>query len=134
MSNDALSPARNLHGSNRAMLLRCTIVVTLVSSLFFLDACSLLGNSASTNKTSSAQSLAISAVLPAAVMGVSYNATFAVSGGIAPYHFTPATGGIPSGLLLKPNNTTISCMPTKNGCFFFSFSGGGSNQYSSFFF
>ena len=131
MSNNALSPARNLHGSNRAMLLRCTIVVTLVSSLFFLDACSLLGNSASTNKTSSAQSLAISAVLPAAVMGVSYNATFAVSGGTAPYHFTLASGELPSGLLLNATTGTISGMPSKTGSFSFAVSAADSNANSA---
>src|SRR5258706_493172 len=131
MSNDALSPARNLHGSNRAMLLRCTIVVTLVSFLFFLDACSLLGNSASTNKTSSAQSLAISAVLPAAVMGVSYNATFAVSGGTAPYHFTLASGELPSGLLLNATTGTISGMPSKTGSFSFAVSAADSNANSA---
>src|SRR5258706_6505765 len=131
MSNNALSPARNLHGSNRAMLLRCTIVVTLVSSLFFLDACSLLGNSASTNKTSSAQSLAISAVVPAAVMGVSYNATFAVSGGTAPYHFTLASGELPSGLLLNATTGTISGMPSKTGSFSFAVSAADSSSNSA---
>jgi hypothetical protein len=131
MANNALSPARKLQGWSRADIVRCAILVTLVSSLLFLAGCSLLGNSTSTSKSSSSQSLAISAVLPPAVKGVSYNATFAVSGGKAPYQFTVTSGALPVGLLLSQTTGTVSGMPSQTGSYSFIVSAQDSGSQSA---
>jgi hypothetical protein len=130
MTNGAFPPARNVQGLNRANLARCTALVTLVSFLLFSAACSLL-NSAGSSQSSSSQSFAISAVLPNAVMGVSYNATLSVTGGTAPYQFTVASGSLPSGLVLGSTSGTISGTPSNAGSFSFAVSATDSSSHSA---
>jgi hypothetical protein len=131
MANNVLGPARNVQGPNRAKLVRCVLLVTLVSAFLFLTACSLPNNSSTPNsQSSSPQSLAVSGVLPPAVMGVSYNGTLAVSGGTAPYHFTIASGALPAGLLLSQTTGTISGTPSNTGAFSFSVSATDSSSHT----
>lgn len=118
MASNTLRPA--LTRTKQSRILRLAVLVTLVVSLLLLAACST--GSGSSNNQSSAQSMAISAVLPSAVMGVSYNATVAVSGGTAPYQFNVASGSLPSGLAIGPTTGTISGMPSGTGSFNFSIS------------
>jgi iron uptake system EfeUOB component EfeO/EfeM len=75
--------------------------------------------------------MAISGVLPAAVKGVSYNAPLTVSGGIAPYQFTVATGQLPTGLALGATTGTISGMPSSTGSFSFTVSATDSSSNSA---
>ncbi len=78
MANNAFRSAWKRESLNRANFLQCLALVTLVSSLLLLAACSLLGNpfGSSTSQSSTTSNLAISGAMPAAVMGVSYNTTF----------------------------------------------------------
>jgi hypothetical protein len=138
MAHNALCPVRKLQELQRAKCqkkspakwIRCMAVVTLVSSLAFLAACS-MGSSASNSSSSSAQSMAISGVLPAAVKGVNYNAPLTVSGGIAPYQFTVATGQLPAGLVLGATTGTVSGMPSSTGSFSFTVSATDSSSHSA---
>ncbi|HTS36538.1 MAG TPA: putative Ig domain-containing protein [Candidatus Solibacter sp.] len=63
------------------------------------------------------QNLTVSATLPAATVGVSYNAVVSVSGGNAPYRF--ASQDLPSGLTLNHQTGGISGAPTAAGRFSF---------------
>ena len=132
MANNAFRSAWKRESLNRANFLQCLALVTLVSSLLLLAACSLLGNSpgTSTSQSSTASNLAISGAMPAAVMGVSYNTTFSVSGGTAPYHFTVASGQLPSGLLLGDTTGTISGTPSQTGSFSFAVSATDSSSHA----
>src|ERR1700732_3665360 len=74
-----------------------------------------------TSNASSTQSLTISATLPPATTGVSYNATFTASGGTAPYRFTVASGQLPTGLVLSKTGV-LSGTPSQTGTFSFTVS------------
>jgi hypothetical protein len=130
MPQNKLCPVRKLQGLSRAKLARCAAVVTLVCSLPFSAACSILGNSSSTS-TKPAQNLAISGTLPAAVKGVNYNAPLTVTGGIAPYQFAVATGQLPAGLTLGAATGTISGMPSSTGSYSFTVAAMDSSSHSA---
>lgn len=58
--------------------------------------------------------------LPVAGIGVAYNASIQISGGVSPYTFTTAFGQLPPGLSLDESTGSISGDPTKTGSFTFS--------------
>ena len=66
--------------------------------------------------------LTISATLPPATTGVSYNATFTASGGTAPYHFTVSSGQLPTGLVLAKATGILSGTPSHAAPFTFTIS------------
>lgn len=72
--------------------------------------------------TNSSPGLVVSATLPAATVGSTYNAAVAVSGGTAPYAFSVASGDLPAGILLGDDSGKISGTPTAAGSFNFAVS------------
>ncbi len=97
-------------------------LIIIVSLLFLLDGCSGVSappNSGGTSATNSAPNLAISAVLPNAVVGMVYDATVEVAEGTPPYEFTLAAGQLPTGLLLGATTGVIAGKPTMTGAFNF---------------
>ena len=90
-------------------------------SLFLLIVASACGNSsrpASQTPTAQGQ-LGVSASLPAATVGASYDATLSATGGTAPYNFSVASGNLPSGILLDNGTGKISGTPSASGDFGF---------------
>ena len=77
----------------------------------------------------SSTSLTISATLPPATTGVSYNATFTASGGTAPYRFTVASGQLPTGLVLGKTGV-LSGTPSQTGTFSFTVSASDLHSHS----
>jgi hypothetical protein len=73
--------------------------------------------------------LTISATLPPATTGESYNATFTASGGTAPYHFMVSSGQLPTGLVLGKTGV-ISGAPTEAGTFTFTVSAADLHSHS----
>src|SRR5437899_3325686 len=61
----------------------------------------------------------VSATLPAATVGLSYNAVVSVSGGAAPYQFSIGWGMFPPGLTLNAQTGTISGVPLTSGSYSF---------------
>jgi hypothetical protein len=57
------------------------------------------------------------ASLPDGQVGRNYNATLAVSGGLAPYSWSIISGSLPTGLMLTASSGTISGTPTESGTF-----------------
>ena len=57
------------------------------------------------------------ASLPDGQVGRNYNATLAVSGGLAPYSWSITAGSLPTGLMLTASSGTISDTPTESGTF-----------------
>ena len=66
------------------------------------------------------QSLAvITTILPDGITNVTYSTTLTAAGGILPYHWSVAGGGLPSGLTLNSDSGAISGKPTVTGTFSF---------------
>lgn len=59
------------------------------------------------------------ATLPIGQQQQAYSATFSAAGGIAPYHYTVASGALPPGLVLNTNTGTLTGIPTANGTYTF---------------
>ncbi|HKS73189.1 MAG TPA: Ig domain-containing protein [Terriglobales bacterium] len=57
--------------------------------------------------------------LPSAIMGMSYSATLAASGGKIPYQWSMSQGSLPPGLQLNSSTGTISGTPNQTGTFQF---------------
>ena len=57
----------------------------------------------------------VSATLPIAMVGQSYNAVVSVSGGKAPYRFSVTIGSLPTGLVLNPTTGSITGTPVATG-------------------
>jgi len=114
--------------TNHAFFPRCAALITLLSWLLLFNACgSSTPASRSTTPTNtpgsnSSPNLTVSATLPAASVGSTYNATVAVTGGTAPYAFSVASGGLPQGVLLAANSGAISGTPSASGTFSFALS------------
>jgi Putative Ig domain len=100
-------------------------LIAILPVLLWLSACSSVSvpASASTPPTpNSTSSLTIPAVLPAAAVGSTYNATLKVSGGTAPYMFSLVSGQLPAGVRLVDDTGTITGTPTTAGNFGFAVS------------
>jgi hypothetical protein len=119
--------------ANRTILLQCAVVTIAMSSLLWMTACSGFStpasgstipatNSAPSSNIGANPSLTISAALPQALVGSTYNATVTVTGGTAPYIFSIASGELPQGILLGDNSGTISGTPSASGSFSFAVS------------
>ncbi len=93
--------------------------------LLLFNACSgssVPGSNSTAPSTNSTTGLAISAALPQASVGSTYNAAITVTGGTAPYIFSVVSGQLPAGVLLGDNSGTISGTPTATGNFSFAVS------------
>src|SRR3979490_1588432 len=113
---------------NHTFFPHCAALIIVLSWLFLFNACGASApHSVSTTPTSTSGSngnanLTVSATLPTASAGASYNATVAVTGGTAPYAFSVASGGLPQGVLLAANTGAISGTPSTSGNFSFAIS------------
>jgi large repetitive protein len=83
-----------------------------------------------TSNASSTHSVTISATLPPATTGVSYNATFIASGGTPPYRFTVSSGQLPTGLVLAKTTGVLSGTPNQTGTFSFTVSASDLHSHS----
>lgn len=97
--------------------------------LALLCACTLLSASCgmapgsgpfSNNSSKSGKQLVVSADLPEAQVGSTYNAVVAVRGGNGPYQFSVALGNLPPGLALDPATGRIFGAPQAAGMYLFS--------------
>jgi Putative Ig domain len=140
-------PAQKEH-SKRTIWLQHAALVALLFGIVVFNGCSgsavpgaksvpAPSSSSSNNSNSNSNptpSLTISATLPPATAGSGYKATIAVSGGVAPYTFSVASGALPQGVGLGDTSGTVSGTPTASGSFNFavsvSDSKGDSNQQS----
>jgi len=127
MSSDALLPARNPRRFPRTSLLQFISLSALALCIALLNACS-AANSASTAPQSNlvkpatspgTHSVTLSGSLLPGEVGVSYNSTLSVSGGVAPYQFSISWGKLPAGLALGGTTGTISGIPAGTGTFNF---------------
>jgi hypothetical protein len=89
-------------------------LITITTGCASLNA----GGSGSTS-TNAVQPIAISAHLPAAIVGTPYSAVLAVSGGTAPYIFAIRGGGLPPGLTMNSASGSISGQPKLSGFYAF---------------
>ena len=124
MSYRLSDPSAKAHAGRRICLQR-TAEIAAVALLLWLTACtgvSVPAPGSTTPATNSTAALTISAVLPSATAGSSYNATLDVSGGQEPYVFSLVTGQLPTGVLLGRTTGTISGTPTDAGSFSFAIS------------
>jgi Putative Ig domain len=71
------------------------------------------------NSAGATQPIAISASLPVATLGRTYSAAISVSGGTAPYNFTPTVGQLPPGLGMNTHTGSISGTPKSAGSYKF---------------
>jgi hypothetical protein len=126
-STSQTSPSASLSLRSLARLLG---FFALASASLFLEGCAGGVRASSMPASSSAQTLAMSAVLPPGSVGVAYSATVTVTGGPAPYHFSLPSGKLPSGTQLGPATGTISGTPSATGSFDFSISVSDSNGSS----
>jgi putative Ig domain-containing protein len=92
--------------------------IALVLLIFSLGC----GNSSKSNDVNSTPGLKVSASLPPASVGTSYNALVAATGGTAPYNFAVVSGELPSGVLLNNSTGKITGTPGASGSFNFSVS------------
>ncbi len=104
-------------------------LITILPVLLWLSACSSVSVPASASPSptpnptpNSSSSLTIPAVLPAAAVGSTYNATLKVTGGTAPYMFSLVSGQLPAGVRLVDDTGTITGTPTTAGNFGFAVS------------
>jgi hypothetical protein len=96
------------------------------SSLLFLLAlnvvttgCASLNAGGAVSTSSTKTPIAMSASLPAAIVGSTYNATVTVSGGVAPYSFSLSSGQLPPGLVISSDSGSISGKPRRAGSYAF---------------
>jgi len=124
--------AQNVH-ANRTIFLQCMLVITLLSSIFCMTACSGFSTPASAGTTTATSStasstpssnsiLTITGALPPATVGSSYKAAVTVTGGTAPYSFSVASGELPQGVVVAGSSGTVSGTPTIAGNFSFAMS------------
>jgi hypothetical protein len=59
----------------------------------------------------------VQAGVASATIGVPYNQTFDVRGGVAPYTFSLSTGALPTGLSMNPSTGAITGTPSTTGAF-----------------
>lgn len=59
--------------------------------------------------------------LPNATVGTAYSQTLAVTGGVPPYTFALAAGGLPDGLSVNKNTGVVSGMPSVSGTWEYSY-------------
>ena len=97
-----------------AILLSSILVLTLVLAT---TGCSTVN--ASGTPSIATVPIAMSANLPMAIVGTSYNAVISVNGGIAPYTFLTRNGALPPGLSLNASTGAIFGMPKTAGSFNF---------------
>jgi hypothetical protein len=105
MLSDALPPARNRQPFHltTAQLFALT---GLLLGFVLLNACSVSSAASATSETAFRRNpfdkdLTLSGTLPAAALGVNFNATLNVSGGTAPYTFSISWGELPAGLAIS---------------------------------
>jgi hypothetical protein len=112
---------------------RFSATLLMLFSLALSGACGGHSSSISTTNADGRPSavLNISGTLPAASVGVNYNASLAVTGGTAPYTFSVVSGQLPNGVGLSKDSGTISGKPSDAGTFKFVVSALDSNGSSS---
>ena len=111
------SSAQSSLFQNRYSAEICVSVAFLLTLLLATTGCSTLA--ASGTPSIATMPIAMSANLPAAIVGNSYNAVISVSGGIAPYSFSTRSGQLPPGLSLNASSGSIFGMPKTAGSFNF---------------
>jgi len=99
---------------------RLGVIVPLLLFLLLFEGCAALSEGSGSN--SSISTLTLSAILPHAIVGVTYKASINVSGGLPPYEYVIASGNLPTGLLLSAATGGISGTPTSSGNFEFAIS------------
>ena len=92
------------------------LVITLVA---ITCACSSLNAGTPVATSKPAQTISISAHLPAATVGSPYNAVITVSGGTAPYAFALRSGKIPPGLHINGVTGAVYGLPMRAGAYSF---------------
>ena len=75
--------------------------------------------SSGTVETESNGHIAVTASLPHAIVGKTYNAVVSVNGGMPPYQFSVLWGALPTGLTINPITGTISGTPVLAGTYQF---------------
>lgn len=124
MLSDAFPPARNRQPSDRKERFQSfsfTISRLFLALLiaFSLNSFASESSAVAPRPKPPAKSLKLSGTLPGGEVGVTFNATFTVSGGTAPYTFSISWGELPGGLALGTKTGTISGQPAKAGTYNF---------------
>ena len=109
------TPSKNSPSSEFSLVLGL-LLITLVA---ITSACSSLNAGAPSATSKPAQTIAISAHLPAATVGSAYNAVISVSGGTAPYTFAVRGGKFPPGLNINSVTGAIYGLPMRAGAYAF---------------
>jgi putative Ig domain-containing protein len=122
MSYRSPCPARG-KSVYRVMFIQGVALVTTLPCLLVFNACSNTSLPASAMSSGNASpSLNVSASLPPATVGSTYDEKVTVTGGTAPYTFSIASGQLPQGVLLGDKTGTFSGTPTAIGRFSFAMS------------
>jgi hypothetical protein len=104
------------------LVVKCATLTAIIGWILVFNACSGasgIGAKSTGSGNPTAAGLAISAALPQASIGSTYNGSLTASGGAAPYTFAVVSGQLPQGVSLADKTGTISGTPTASGNFSF---------------
>src|SRR5258708_4413530 len=128
MLSDALPSTLNPRRFRGTSLLQFVSLASLLLCYALLNACSVASSApvpaaakplTAPGTNPGTRTLTLSGNLLPGEVGVSYNGTLSVSGGVAPYDFSISWGQLPAGLVLGATTGTISGPPGAKGTFDF---------------